>query len=109
MVIFPEGGRSDCGKMRKAMPGAAMLALKLNAPILPMAISGTQQIRSYKDLLGRPRIKVTVGEVFYPEVGDGRIKEQAAELTDTMMQRIAALLPEEYHGYYTARGEPVGT
>ena len=108
LVIFPEGGRSDHGRMRKAMPGAVVLAIKLKAPILPIAISDTQRITSYKDLLRRPRIKVIVGEAFYPEVGDGSIKGQAAETTDMIMQHIAALLPQEYHGYYATRGESVG-
>jgi 1-acyl-sn-glycerol-3-phosphate acyltransferase len=109
LVMFPEGGRSDQGRMKKASPGAFMLAIKLKTPILPIAINGTQQINSFKDLLKRPCITVTIGEVFYPNATNGKIKEQAAELADVTMERIASLLPPRYHGYYADKGEPIGT
>ncbi len=37
--IFPEGRRTTDGKMGKFLPGAAMIALRANAPMLPMYIS----------------------------------------------------------------------
>lgn len=37
--IFPEGRRTTDGNMGKFMPGAALIALRANAPMLPMYIS----------------------------------------------------------------------
>jgi hypothetical protein len=47
---------------------------------------------------------ITIGEPFYlPEVGHTLKKEQLNELTDIIMNRIAALLSLEYQGEYTAK------
>jgi 1-acyl-sn-glycerol-3-phosphate acyltransferase len=44
--IFPEGTRSKDGQLQKAYGGVVKLALKANAPIIPVGISGTYQIMS---------------------------------------------------------------
>ena len=41
--MFPEGARSKDGRLHKAHPGTALLALRSEAPILPVAISGTEK------------------------------------------------------------------
>lgn len=41
VYFFPEGTRSEDGKVKKFKPGAFILARKLKLPILPIAISGT--------------------------------------------------------------------
>ena len=42
LVIFPEGRISSAKAMERAKPGAAFLAIKSQAPILPVGISGTE-------------------------------------------------------------------
>jgi 1-acyl-sn-glycerol-3-phosphate acyltransferase len=44
--LFPEGTRSKTGELQKPHPGAAMIALKGQAPIVPVACLGTQRIFS---------------------------------------------------------------
>lgn len=41
VYLFPEGTRSNDGKVKKFKPGAFILAHKLKLPIMPIAISGT--------------------------------------------------------------------
>lgn len=41
VVVFPEGGRSHDGYMRKGKMGAVMIAVKASANILPVGIEGT--------------------------------------------------------------------
>lgn len=41
VVIFPEGERSETGEIQKVKSGIAMLALRMQCPIIPVYISGT--------------------------------------------------------------------
>lgn len=106
VLMFPEGTRSKDGKLRPALPGAAMVALLANAPVVPVAITGTHQIRLPGVLFrwmkrDRLRITVTFGEPFRLDYGDeGAESRHAEEATDLIMRRIAALLPAEYQGAY---------
>lgn len=42
--IFPEGTRNKTGKLAKAEPGAAYLALKSGAPVIPVGISSKYKL-----------------------------------------------------------------
>jgi 1-acyl-sn-glycerol-3-phosphate acyltransferase len=44
VVIFPEGTRSPSGKLQPFKKGVFLIALKSQAPILPIAIRGTSRI-----------------------------------------------------------------
>jgi 1-acyl-sn-glycerol-3-phosphate acyltransferase len=41
LVIFPEGGRTQDGKLQPFLPGAFFLAIKAQADIIPIALAGT--------------------------------------------------------------------
>ncbi len=100
LLIFPEGMRSRAGKLQRAFPGVTLIALKSRAPIVPVAITGTEKAREMWRFK-RPRIKVSIGEPFGLSSTDGKLsKKEMIELTDSIMKRIAALLPSEYRGYY---------
>lgn len=103
--LLPEGTRNRTGvAMQAAHPGAALLALRSHAPVLPVAITGTEQIHSLGILLKRPRITVTIGEPISLDAG-GRINRAAVEHgTEQIMRAIAALLPPEYRGQWGDEG-----
>mgnify|MGYP001309566372 CR=1 FL=1 len=110
LVVFPEGGRSSKGQMKEALPGAAMLASRYGVPVLPVGVVGTEKVTGFTGFIRRHRISVIIGEPFYLPTGkDKTDREQLLGLTNMVMRRIAALLPEQYHGYYAERGQPVGT
>jgi 1-acyl-sn-glycerol-3-phosphate acyltransferase len=44
ILLFPEGRRSRTVEMRPFKPGAAHIAIRAGAPIVPMAIVGTREI-----------------------------------------------------------------
>ena len=46
VIIFPEGSRSEDGKLAELKSGFAMLALKARCPILPTYVIGTYEIWS---------------------------------------------------------------
>ena len=101
VVLFPEGTRSP-GGMRKAQAGVALLALRSQAPILPVGITGTERLGSMLRIL-KPTgaIEVSIGTPFsLPNVEGHPSREVLDSLTEMIMHRIAAVLPAAYHGVY---------
>jgi 1-acyl-sn-glycerol-3-phosphate acyltransferase len=96
--MFPEGSRSPDHRLQPAYPGAALLALNTSAPVLPVAITGTEKIKGMGWLL-RPRIEVNIGQPFSLTGNPGRDRrKEIARGTDIIMRHIAELLPPEYRG-----------
>lgn len=84
--IFPEGTRSKTGELQKAHVGAAMLAVKGDVPILPIALIGTRGFFN--------KIIVRIGKpVYLPELWASRpSKEELEALSDTVMKKIEGLI-----------------
>jgi 1-acyl-sn-glycerol-3-phosphate acyltransferase len=100
IAMFPEGHRSD-GAMIAAHPGTAVIALQSGAPVLPVAIAGSERVRLPAALLEHPRITVTIGQPFVID-RDGRIDSHAVEQANLrIMRSVANLLPARYRGVYT--------
>ncbi len=107
VVIFPEGHRSDLGPLIEAHPGVALIALRGNAPIVPVAISGTRDVFRHKGLFfWAPRVTVRYGTPFTLASESKRSRESLAEATDRIMYAIAALLPPEQRGAYASPRQP---
>jgi len=103
LVIAPEGTRSRVGSLIEAKPGVSYLATKLNRPILPVALAGTEDKALFGNLkrLRRAHITVTAGPTFtLPSLPKENREETLKEYTDEIMCRIATLLPEQYRGVY---------
>ena len=99
--MFPEGKRNHDGKLLPGKPGAAVLASQTGAPVLPVAITGTEKLRGISWLWRRPLIVINIGQPFQLPPVDGRLsRSQSKALTDLLMRRIAALLPVEHRGAY---------
>src|SRR5438094_510850 len=109
--FFPEGTRSRTGALGEAHPGVALVAVRSGAPILPVAITGTEALpldakaagRAHR---GRPRVRVTVGAPFHLPPRPPGEKQDLAAATERIMREIAALLPPAYRGSYG--DEPAG-
>ena len=101
LVIFPEGTRSR-GAMKKAMSGVARLALRSQTPLLPVGITGTEGLGSLLRVFNPTgRLRVNIGTVFSLPPIEGRPTPEVLDsVTDMIMYRIAALLPESYRGIY---------
>ena len=96
IAIFPEGTRSRNGRMRDARPGAALLAIRSGAPVVPVGIAGTHRLfPDGSKLPHRSRVTFRIGRPFRLEhQATGRVDREAlAEGLDRMMAEIAALLP----------------
>ena len=103
MVIAPEGTRSKTEALQEGKMGVAFLASKGGYPVLPVALTGTEDNGVVANLkrFRRTKIKAVAGDLFTVEIPKGKGREQAMrEATDEIMCRIAAELPEKYRGYY---------
>lgn len=99
--IAPEGTRSRNGKLGPAKTGVAYLADKVDVPIIPIAIYGTEKAFQELYRFKRPHLYVNFGEPFYLPPLDRKDREAGMQRnTDEIMCRIAAMLPEEYRGVY---------
>ena len=103
LVIAPEGTRSRTGALIEAKPGVSYLAAKLDRPIVPVGITGTEDKTILHNLkrLRRSHITVTAGPTFtLPPLPRENRDEALKQYTDEIMCRIAAILPEKYRGVY---------
>lgn len=102
LCMFPEGTRSVSGALGSAHGGAALLALRSAAPIIPVAITGTPRIFSRRfPWVGFPRVTVTIGLPFAARSpGDIAQRQEREQVTGEIMARIAALLPPNLRGDY---------
>jgi long-chain acyl-CoA synthetase len=44
ILIFPEGGRSESGEIRRFLPGVGMLASRLHLPVVPVRLRGLNYV-----------------------------------------------------------------
>ena len=69
VVVFPEGTRSDNGKMKKFKKGAFQLAVDLNMPVVPMTINGSYKILSKSSFFINPgKLTLTIHKPIMPPV-----------------------------------------
>jgi 1-acyl-sn-glycerol-3-phosphate acyltransferase len=102
LVMAPEGRYSLAQGLEPGGKGAAYLAAVAGVPVIPMALTGTQNEQVYGKLqqFHRPRLTLTIGGplVLVQRQVDRRALE--AE-TRRIMQAISALLPPESRGAYS--------
>lgn len=99
--IAPEGTRNKTGRLKRAHPGAVMLAVHSGAPILPVAHWGGENFLRNLARLKRTDFHIRVGKPFKLELeGVKMTREVRQQIADEMMLRIAELMPPEYRGEY---------
>lgn len=88
VVMYPEGGRSRTGDLaERAKPGVGRLALESGAPVVPVAILGSHQVRNWKRL-HFPRVTVQYGTPFRFERVEQASREQQQEAADYVLDRV---------------------
>jgi len=103
MFIAPEGTRSRTEALQEGKMGAAFLASKSGYPVLPVALTGTEDRVIVENLkhFRRSKIRAVSGNVFCIEIPKGQGREESLrKATEEIMCRIAALLPVKYRGVY---------
>ncbi len=95
VVIYPEGGRSRSEHIgESARPGVGRLALESGAPVVPVAIHGSQGARNWRRL-EFPRVTIRYGTpVRYAETAlafGTSTREQQQEAADDVLRRVREL------------------
>ncbi len=98
LLVFPEGGRSADGKLEEGKVGAALIASRAGVPIIPCALSGTDQVLPRGAwYLHRGIVQVSFGEpITFDKFESRRLhKEQLQEVTHQVMTSIARMRQEQ--------------
>ncbi|RYP82493.1 1-acyl-sn-glycerol-3-phosphate acyltransferase [Nocardioides guangzhouensis] len=104
--IYPEGTRSRDGRLYRGRTGVAHLALTAGCPVVPVGLTGTEDIQPVGSSLPRlAKVTVEFGEPIhvtgrYDGVPAGRARR---EVTDEIMAAIQALSGQEPAGVYNDR------
>jgi 1-acyl-sn-glycerol-3-phosphate acyltransferase len=92
--MYCEGGRSRTGRVGDvARPGIGRLALESGAPVVPVAILGSHQVRNWKRLQF-PQVIVRYGRPLRFERIERSTREQQQRAADVILERIRALHDE---------------
>jgi len=86
VVIFPEGTRSEDGKIKDGKGGVGFLSLKSSAPVIPVKIKGTGKALPVRGKFVKPtKVKVIIGQPLY--FG----KEDYSEIGKIVMEKVRSL------------------
>jgi len=101
VVIFPEGTRSRNHSLQEAQLGVVYLALKSQAPILPVGVTGTQKTRAWRLPLPMCTMTASIGPPFSLPQVEGRAPRPVMQsMLRMIMERVAMQLPAEFRGVY---------
>ena len=94
LLVYAEGGRSRSGELGDPKPGIGRIALETGAPIVPVALHGSERVRGWKRLLF-PKITIQFGEpLSFPvetEPSRERQLEAATEVFDEVREMYESL------------------
>ncbi|HVT93677.1 MAG TPA: lysophospholipid acyltransferase family protein [Bryobacteraceae bacterium] len=90
LLIFPEGGRSQDGVLQEFNDGAAYVAIKAKAPVVPMALIGTREILPMGS--SQPRRGDVIVRFGDPIPTENLTLHNRSALTKQIRNEIAAML-----------------
>ena len=105
-VQMPEGTvNGPAGRLGPFRPGAALIALRLNAPIVPFAMAGTEELYVGRRMASRILPPTTVAELLgsgwdgvVPEAGSRAELHLARRVTDALAARIGPVVEALHPG-----------
>ncbi|WP_433717641.1 lysophospholipid acyltransferase family protein [Actinoplanes sp. CA-051413] len=99
--IHPEGSRSRDGRLYRGRTGVAWLALASGAPVVPVAVIGTDRIQPVGARFPRPgRVTVRFGAPLRFAAPAGNAARARRTATDEIMAEIEKLSGQENAGCY---------
>ncbi len=89
LVVFPEGGRSATGHLQEFMGGAFYVAIRAQAPVVPMAIVGSYELLPMNSFHSLPGVvELIVGE---PISTKGMHLREMDKLASRVREVVAAM------------------
>ncbi len=108
--IYPEGTRSRDGRLYRGRTGVGWLALESGAPIVPVCLTGTDEVQPVGARVPRVRpVRVQFAPVVDPTPWVEKVRESGGagkarrEITDAVMAAIGRMSPQEPAGVYNER------
>ena len=91
LVMYPEGGRSRSGRIgTRARPGIGRLALETGAPVVPIAVYGSERARNWRRL-EFPAVTVRYGEPIAAQLQPGSSREHHQQFADEVLAAVRRL------------------
>jgi 1-acyl-sn-glycerol-3-phosphate acyltransferase len=106
--IYPEGTRSHDGRLYRGKTGVARLALESRAPVIPVAVVGTDVVAPPGKTFGsftRPIVRFGEPLDFSRYEGMENDRYILRSITDEIMYEIMRLSGQEYVDMYAARAK----
>jgi 1-acyl-sn-glycerol-3-phosphate acyltransferase len=103
--IYPEGTRSPDGRLYRGKTGVARLALESGAPVVPVAMIGTERAQPIGRVIPRPmRIGIVIGKPLDFSRYQGMESDRfiLRSVTDEIMYALMRLSGQEYVDMYAA-------
>ncbi len=103
--IYPEGTRSPDGRLYRGKTGVARLALRTGAPVIPVAMKGTDVVQPIGRTIPRvARVEVVIGEPldFSRYAGMENDRFVLRSVTDEIMYELMRLSGQEYADMYAS-------
>ena len=103
--IYPEGTRSPDGRLYRGRTGVGFLALHSGAPVIPVAMVGTDKVLPPGHRIPRPgRIEIRIGEPldFADFRGQPAGARQRRAVTDEVVSAIQKLSGQEFVPVYAS-------
>jgi 1-acyl-sn-glycerol-3-phosphate acyltransferase len=96
LVLFPEGTRKEGTSVEPLHDGAAFIAARTGATIVPVGIAGSERALPVGAKLPRPvKIQIVVGTPIEPPVSEGRVsRSQITEKTEELRRELGAVYAE---------------
>jgi 1-acyl-sn-glycerol-3-phosphate acyltransferase len=96
LVLFPEGTRKEGTSVEPLHDGAAFIAARTGAIIVPVGIAGSERALPVGAKLPRlAKIQIVVGTPIEPPVSEGRVsRSQITEKTEELRRELEAVYTE---------------
>lgn len=93
LLVYAEGGRSRSGKLKEVKPGIGRIALESGAPVVPVAIQGSEKVRRWKRL-SFPKVTVQFGEPLRFPTESTPSRERQLEVAQQIFAPVRAMYEE---------------
>lgn len=93
LLVYAEGGRSRSGKLREVKPGIGRIALESGAPVVPVAIQGSERVRRWKRL-SFPKVTVQFGEPLRFPTEEEPSRERQLEVAQQIFAPVRGMYEE---------------
>jgi 1-acyl-sn-glycerol-3-phosphate acyltransferase len=91
VLMYAEGGRSRSKRLGEPKPGLGRLVLESGAPVIPIAIHGSQHVREAKRGRLSPKVTVHYGDPIAYQQVEHPTREQAQEVANEVFERVKGM------------------